>query len=121
MYDSGVLPTDVLELPGAFIPSNPIAFAVPFSERMAKAAPSLTLDFLSEFFMGFDKSTPNQKAVCLQYMSPWITNLSGFQNPSVPYYEHSGAKLRDSIRSMIDITLNNNEVGWHSFVRTTCD
>lgn len=95
---------------GAFIPGNPAAFTVPFSERMAKAAPHLTLDFLSEFFVGFDKSPPVQKAVCLQYVNPWIQNLSGFQNPSVAYYESTGAKLRDAIRSMIDIMFTHTEV-----------
>ncbi|KIO22012.1 hypothetical protein M407DRAFT_28426 [Tulasnella calospora MUT 4182] len=103
---------DALMLPadGAFIPSNPAAFTVPFSERMAKATPHLTLDFLSEFFVGFDKSPPVQKAVCLQYANPWIQNLSGFQNPAVSYYESTGAKLRDAIRSMIDITFTHTEM-----------
>ncbi|KAG8905759.1 Ras GTPase activating protein ira2 [Tulasnella sp. 403] len=103
---------DVLMLPtdGAFIPSNPAAFAIPFSERAAKFAPQLTLDLLSEFFVGFKKSSPTQKAVCLQYINPWVQNLSGFQNPTVSYYEHSGAKLRDAIRSMIDITYNYHEM-----------
>ncbi|KAG9027475.1 Ras GTPase activating protein ira2 [Tulasnella sp. JGI-2019a] len=99
--DALMLPTE-----GAFIPSNPAAFAVPFSERMAKFAPHLTLDFLSEFFVGFDKSPTYHKAICLQYLNPWISNLSGFQNPAVSYYEHTGVKLRDSVRSMIDMTLN---------------
>jgi hypothetical protein len=93
-------------LVGAFIPCNPAAFMTPFSERMSKAVPQLTLDFLSEFFVGFDKSSAVQKSVCLQYINPWIQNLSGFQNPTVSYYEHSGAKLRDAIRSMIDITMD---------------
>ncbi|KAG8981934.1 Ras GTPase activating protein ira2 [Tulasnella sp. 425] len=103
---------DALMLPadGAFIPSNPAAFTVPFSERMAKAAPHLTLDFLSEFFVGFDKSPPVQKAVCLQYVNPWIQNLSGFQNPSVAYYESTGAKLRDAIRSIIDIMFTHTDM-----------
>lgn len=93
---------------------------IPFSERMAKAIPQLTLDFLSEFFVGFDKSSAVQKAVCLQYVSPWIANLSGFQNPTVAYYEHSGAKLRDAIRSMIDITFNHNEVSDVLLCRECC-
>lgn len=83
---------------------------MPFSERMAKAAPHLTLDFLSEFFVGFDKSPAVQKAVCLKYVNPWIQNLSGFQNPAVSYYESTGAKLRDAIRSMIDITFTHTDV-----------
>ncbi|KAG8886533.1 Ras GTPase activating protein ira2 [Tulasnella sp. 331] len=103
--DPLMLPTE-----GAFIPSVPLAFSVPFSERMAKFAPHLTLDFLSEFFVGFDKSTSSHKSICLLYVNPWISNLSGFQNPAVSYYEHSGIKLRDAIRSMIDMTLNNHDV-----------
>ncbi|KAG8959528.1 Ras GTPase activating protein ira2 [Tulasnella sp. 419] len=102
--DPLMLPTD-----GAFIPANPAAFAIQFSERMAKFAPHLTLDFMSEFFVGFDKSSPALKAMCLQYLTPWIHNLSGFRNPAASYYEHSGAKLRDGIRSMIDVTFNHNE------------
>ncbi|KAG9015978.1 Ras GTPase activating protein ira2 [Tulasnella sp. 427] len=103
--DGLILPAD-----GAFVPSNPAAFTVPFSERIAKGAPHLTLDFLSEFFVGFDKSPPIQKTVCLQYVVPWIHNLSGFQNPLTTYFDSTGAKVRDAIRSMIDITFTHTEM-----------
>jgi neurofibromin 1 len=100
----------VLPVKGAFLPGGTAAFASIFSERLAKFAPQLTLDFLSEFAIGFEKSTPVQKAVCIHYVSPWLQNLSSFQIPTSAHYEHSGAKLRSAVRAMIDISVNEPEL-----------
>jgi hypothetical protein len=95
---------------GPFVPANPLALATQISERLAEHAPKVTLDFLTEFFVGYDKSDPPQKAACLHYLRPWIRNLSSFQNPTVAHYEPSGPKLRNAIRAMIEITINDKMV-----------
>jgi neurofibromin 1 len=87
------------------------------SERLAEFAPELTLDFISEASAGMEKvGEKGEKASaalqinCLQYMSPWIKNLAHFPNPTSPQYEHSGARLRDCIRVLSDLTVSNTEV-----------
>ena len=57
-----------------------------------------------------DKAGIAQRINCLQYMSPWVRNLAHFCNPSSPLYEHSGARLRDCIRTLIDLTIADLEV-----------
>lgn len=74
------------------------------SQQLASFAPQLTLDFITEVASGMDKAMPPQRINCLQYMKPWIPNLAMFCDPSSPHYEHSGAKLRDVIRLLVDLT-----------------
>ncbi|KDQ15349.1 hypothetical protein BOTBODRAFT_54648 [Botryobasidium botryosum FD-172 SS1] len=95
---------------GAYIPTNYTAFAAHFSEKVAAHAPALTLDFLAEFFVGYDRARTPQKTSCLHYMSSWLPNLSSFQDPTSDHYEHAGVKLRNTIRSIIDITIKDEDV-----------
>ncbi|KAF9238786.1 hypothetical protein BU15DRAFT_88233 [Melanogaster broomeanus] len=92
------------------IPGDISTFVIGLSERLASFAPKLTLDFLSVISTGMDKGSAAQRINCLQYMSPWVRNLAHFCNPSNPLYEHSGARLRDCIRSLIDLTLADLEI-----------
>jgi neurofibromin 1 len=117
-----------------FIPGDLTTFIVQLSERLAEFAPELTLDFISEVSAGMEKvgekvgEKSGEKAVekvgekvgektstaqrinCLQYMSPWIKNLVHFPNPTSPQYEHSGARLRDCIRVLSELTVSDTEV-----------
>lgn len=68
-----------------------------------------------------DKACVAQRIDCLQYMSPWVKNLTHFCNPSNPLYEHSGARLRDCIRTLIDLTTADLEVHVNLCVRTLDD
>jgi len=95
--------------PAGFIPGDPNSFSVQLSDRLAEFIPALTLDFISEVIAGMGKSI-HQRINCLQYMSPWIKNLTHFPNPTSPHYEHSGARLRDCIRALTDLTLKTAEV-----------
>ena len=77
------------------------------SERLAEFAPRLTLDFVTEASSGMEKAEGQQRINCLQYIRPWISNLAKFCDPGNALYEHSGAKLRDTIRLLVDITIAN--------------
>ncbi|EGO02251.1 hypothetical protein SERLA73DRAFT_166724 [Serpula lacrymans var. lacrymans S7.3] len=92
------------------IPGDISTFVISLSDRLANFAPKLTLDFMSVISAGMDKATPAQRINCLQYMSPWVRNLAMFCNPSNALYEHSGARLRDCIRSLIDLTISDLEI-----------
>lgn len=91
------------------IPGDITTFIIGLSDRLAGFAPKLTLDFISVVSAGMDKAGVAQRITCLQYMSPWVKNLPLFCNPCHSLYEHSGARLRDCIRSLIDLTISDLE------------
>ncbi|KAI0040644.1 hypothetical protein FA95DRAFT_1647858 [Auriscalpium vulgare] len=82
---------------------SPILFNL--SDRIATLLPQLTLDFITEVCTTMDKSEQAQKLHCMAYMSPWLKNLVHFVDPTSPSFDHSGAKLRDCIRLLIDLTI----------------
>jgi hypothetical protein len=94
---------------GFFIPSNNSAFAAYFSDKLASHAPHLTLDFLTEFAIGFNKATAAQQVASLNYLHPWVSNLASFLDPSSSLFEPS-PKVRHCIRTLIDMTVKNSEV-----------
>ncbi|KAL0576959.1 Ras GTPase activating protein ira2 [Marasmius crinis-equi] len=99
-----------------FIPGDMNAFVINLSARLAQFAPQLTLDFISEVAAAM--TAMERKAVmqilqrinCLRYMNPWIKNLESFANPTNALFERSGARLRDCIRVLIDLTITMPEL-----------
>lgn len=90
---------------GPFIPPNMVTSIVTFNERMAKFLPQITPDMVNEFSIAFEKASTMQKLMCLQYLNPWIKNLSLFANPSHELHDASGLKLLRSIRTLVDMTM----------------
>lgn len=96
-----------------FISGDPVTFVYRLSEKIAEFSPQLTLDFIHEVsaaMTGMDKASLAQRINCLQYMSPWMKNLSHFCNSTHPLHERSGARLRDCIRTLADLSLAFPEV-----------
>lgn len=96
-----------------FISGDPVAFVSQLSEKLADFAPQLTLDFIHEVsaaMTSMDKSAIAQRISCLQYLGPWIQNLSHFANPTHALFERSGARLRDCIRTLADLSVTFPEV-----------
>lgn len=94
-----------------FIPGDPSAFVCQLSEKIAAFAPQLTLDFIPEVtaaMIGISKTS--HRISCVHYMGPWIKNLALFSNPTSSLYERSGARLRDCIRELSDMSANYPEV-----------
>lgn len=85
------------------------------SERLALFAPELTLDFLSQACLELEKSNVPQKAICLRYITPWIRNLNKFCDPTSDLYELSGARMRDCVRLLLDMTVRDPEVNYSAF------
>ena len=83
---------------------------IQLSERLSQHAPQLTLDFLGEVALGMERSTVQQKIYRLQYMSPWVKNLVHFADPTTRLFDQSGARLRDCIRFLINLTLQDEQV-----------
>ncbi|QRV73161.1 GTPase-activating protein [Ceratobasidium sp. AG-Ba] len=110
---------------GFFIPTNNSAFAAYFSDKLASHSPRLTLDFLNEFVVGFNKATPSQQVTSLNYLHPWISNLGLFLDPNSDHFEPSSDKVRLCIRALIDMTVKNgefyplvNKIIWESLGRS---
>ncbi|KAJ6532260.1 hypothetical protein DFH09DRAFT_1370329 [Mycena vulgaris] len=96
-----------------FVPGDPTTFITRLSESLADFVPQLTLDFVSEIsaaMTGIDRTAISQRLSCIQYMSPWIKNLALFVNPTSPLYERSGARVRDAIRVLCDMSTSQPEL-----------
>ncbi|KAI0089247.1 hypothetical protein BDY19DRAFT_1089227 [Irpex rosettiformis] len=100
-----VVPTKAI-----FIPGRAGYFVTHLSEKLALFAPQLTLDFIQEMTANMSKSSVAQRINCLHYMSPWVKNLYKFTEPTSPLYEQSGARLRDCVRVLIDLTMADQEI-----------
>ncbi|CAE6422943.1 unnamed protein product [Rhizoctonia solani] len=94
---------------GFFFPANNSAFAAYFSDKLASHAPHLTLDFLGEFVIGFNKAMSAQQVASLNYLHPWVSNLTQFLDPTSKLFDPSSGKVRLCIRTLIDMTVKNAE------------
>ncbi|KAH8118768.1 hypothetical protein DFH11DRAFT_1839273 [Phellopilus nigrolimitatus] len=103
---------------GGFIPGRPMVVVTQLSEKLSVFAPELTLDFISQVCLELDKAASTQKGICLIYLNPWIKNFNKFCDPTNKLYELSGARLRDCIRLLLDLTVRDVEV-CHIMARTT--
>ncbi len=65
-----------ITIAGLCIPSNNTIFINSISKRLAMKEPQLTLEFLEECIQGFRNSNIEMKHLCLEYMTPWLPNLT---------------------------------------------
>jgi hypothetical protein len=91
---------------GLCIPANNSTFIIQLSDKLAISETGLTLEFLTEFFVGFYKSSTPQKHLCLQYMAPWLSNLALYYRNGA---EHI-AKTKVIIKNLIEMTTKEPEV-----------
>lgn len=103
--DSATLPVN-----GAFMPSSPLSVALHISDKLSVHSPNLTLDFIAEFARGYFKSSRSHRAICLQYLQPWIKNLSTTPDPANVSTIQPATKLRDSFRILIDLVVKDHEL-----------
>ncbi|KAL0094889.1 hypothetical protein F4703DRAFT_1902562 [Phycomyces blakesleeanus] len=88
------------------LPSNSTEFVVSISKRLAASEPNLTLEFLNECFVGFQKSSEPLRYLCLDYMRPWLPNLALFCRGSL----EDLAKTKDIVRLLIDLTISRTDM-----------
>ncbi|KAJ7302887.1 hypothetical protein DFH08DRAFT_70201 [Mycena albidolilacea] len=103
----------IIAAKSGFVPGDPLSFIIRLSESLSEFVPQLTLDFVSEIsaaMTGMEKSAIWQRVGCVQYTSPWIKNLALFVNPTSPLYERSGARIRDAIRVLCDMSTSQTEL-----------
>ncbi|KAF7302288.1 Ras-GAP domain-containing protein [Mycena indigotica] len=95
-----------------FVPGDPTTFVTRLSEALSEFVPQLTLDFISEISVAMtnmDRNAISQRVACIQYMRPWMKNLVHFVNPTSQLYERSGARIRDAIRILSDMSTSQPE------------
>jgi hypothetical protein len=51
-----------------------------------------------------------ERVRCLNYIRPWIKKLSLFANATSQLFERSGARLRDCIRTLAQLSISYPEV-----------
>ncbi|XP_077535309.1 neurofibromin 1 isoform X3 [Haemaphysalis longicornis] len=102
----------LLETAGLCIPSNNTIFIKQISDKLATNASHLTLEFLEECIQGFRASSIELKHLCLEYMTPWLPNLTRF-------CKHSDDSKRQRVATILDklITLTIEEVEMYPSVQ----
>ncbi|XP_021368387.1 neurofibromin-like isoform X2 [Mizuhopecten yessoensis] len=95
----------LLETTGLCIPANNTIFIKSISETLAANEPHLTLEFLEECIQGFGNSNIEMKHLCLEYITPWLPNLTRF-------CKHSDENKRQKVALILDklITMTIEEV-----------
>ncbi|CAD5126032.1 DgyrCDS14209 [Dimorphilus gyrociliatus] len=90
----------LLETTGLCIPSNNTIFIKSISEKLAVNEPHLTLEFLEECIQGFRNSNIEMKHLCLEYMTPWLPNLTRFCKQSDEAKRQKVALILDKLITM---------------------
>lgn len=81
------------------------------SEQLARSEPQLTYDFLTEFFVGWDSFSDEQKPLSLAYMSPWLSGLRTFVLVAEPEAEKSRDKVGSILRKLVEVALSDHSLG----------
>lgn len=89
------------------IPYNGADFIVATSEHIANHETHLTLEFLNECMVGYNKCDTARQIITLEYMVPWLKNLALFLHG--PQNKESN-KVKDVLRSLIAITAEQSPV-----------
>ncbi|KAI9815632.1 MAG: Ras GTPase activating protein ira2 [Thelocarpon impressellum] len=95
------------------IPSTSPAVTVGISQRLAVSEPHLTSDFLSEFFLAWDKAPHLNRPLHILFMIPWLSNL----RKHVLSPDNDSEKGRERVgliaRKLIDIMLHEPSLRLH--------
>ena len=92
------------------IPSNSTDFIVSISESLASTEQHLTLEFLNESLVGFNKSNEPMRQLCLDYMAPWLRNLAVYSRNIPDDHNKSLTKTKDVLRLLIELTVTRTDV-----------
>ncbi|CAL1527010.1 unnamed protein product, partial [Lymnaea stagnalis] len=90
----------LLETNGLCIPANNTIFIKSISEKLSSKEPHLTLEFLEECIQGFGNSNIEMKHLCLEYITPWLPNLTRFCKQSDENKRQKVALILDKLITM---------------------
>ncbi|KAI9489055.1 hypothetical protein BDB00DRAFT_771458 [Zychaea mexicana] len=95
------------------IPANSTDFIVSISESLASTEQHLTLEFLNECLVGFNKSNEPMRQLCLDYMAPWLRNLAVYSRNIPDDHNKSLAKTKDVLGLLIKLTVTRTDMYKH--------
>ncbi|OAD65239.1 hypothetical protein PHYBLDRAFT_85899, partial [Phycomyces blakesleeanus NRRL 1555(-)] len=95
------------------IPTNSSDFIISISESLASTESHLTLEFINECFVGFNKSNDGMRQLCLDYMAPWLKNLSIMGRGISGEGSKNASKTRDVLRLLIEMTVKQVDMYKH--------
>lgn len=98
------------------VPYNDADFIVNISKAIATSEVHLTLEFLSECVLGFNRSNaePVRQLLTLEYIVPWLNNLALFTHGNNLKDIH---KVKELIRSLITLTAEKPKVFYISILQ----
>ncbi|KAI9227506.1 MAG: hypothetical protein DHS80DRAFT_17060, partial [Piptocephalis tieghemiana] len=94
---------ELMQTDGLCIPANSLGFVRSISEKLAITEGHLTLELLTEAFVGFKQSTASLKCLCLEYMAPWFTALAASSRTTTN-------RIQEILRQLIELTLKEREM-----------
>ncbi|KAJ3124569.1 Ras GTPase activating protein ira2 [Physocladia obscura] len=95
---------------GLSIPENDLSYVKIISQQLASSEKHLTIEFLIEFLIGFSKSNIDQKIFGLEYLDPWLRNLSDFIKQDGKQDESMQLKLKSLIKLFAEATIKESEL-----------
>ncbi|GKT86824.1 neurofibromin [Colletotrichum tofieldiae] len=90
------------------VPMDPSHFIIKISRQLATSEPQLTFDFLTEFFVGWETFTEEQKPLSLAYMAPWLPGLRTAVLANEPDAEKGKEKIAALFRKLIDVAMSDH-------------
>ncbi|KAG9237075.1 hypothetical protein BJ875DRAFT_533185 [Amylocarpus encephaloides] len=88
------------------VPLNPSHFIINISQQLAKSEPQLTVDFLNEFFVGWESFPYSQRPLSLAYMAPWLPSLRTNLLPTDPDSDKAREKVAAIFRKLIEVAIS---------------
>ncbi|TQS39320.1 hypothetical protein Golomagni_00158 [Golovinomyces magnicellulatus] len=95
-----------LSAKGLCVPLNPSQFVVEISQQLAQCEPKLTVDFLIEFFTGWESFPYPQRSLGLAYMAPWIPGLRSNLIPNETDSDKARDKVAAIFRKLLDVAIS---------------
>ncbi|KAL0940809.1 GTPase-activator protein for Ras-like GTPase [Colletotrichum truncatum] len=92
------------------VPMDPSHFVIRISKQLAMSEPQLTFDFLTEFFVGWETFTEEQKPLSLAYMAPWLPGLRTAVLVNEADAEKGKEKIAVLFRKLIDIAMTDHSL-----------
>lgn len=89
---------------------DPSHFIIKISRQLATSEPQLTFDFLTEFFVGWETFTEEQKPLSLAYMAPWLPGLRTAVLANEPDAEKGKEKIAALFRKLIDVAMSDHSL-----------
>jgi neurofibromin 1 len=91
---------------------DPSSFIANISKQLALSEPQLTYDFLTEFFVGWESFSEEQKPLSLAYMAPWLPGLRTTLLATDADGEKSREKIAALFRKLIDVAMSDHSLGY---------